>query len=227
MLLAMVSLRDEEYRRVLQNNEKNITNSTNLSCLLPVLRAKGLLTENEFRLLQEMPEYEVRRRSQLVQTLQSKGGGNALNLFIEALQEETEHLGHKNLAITLLGEISSIKHAKKPAPPAPPRKARASFSQSPQPFSTPQPVRRHMTLHVPPTKERPQSATEMDNEKIRLPVGTKPLQFFARAWRYLIRARVTPIPLRVISESSAGLQLPKNHTLWDYSPAGVSKSYIW
>ena len=162
----MVSLCDEEYRRVLQNNEKNITNSTNLSCLLPILRTKGLLTEDESRLLQEMPGYEVRRRSQLVQTLQSKGGGNALNLFIEALQEETEHLGHKNLAITLLGEIASIKHAKKPAPPAPPRKARASFSQAPQPFSTPQPVRRHTTMQMPPSKNRPQGATETDSPRI-------------------------------------------------------------
>ena len=168
----MVSLCDEEYRRVLQNNEKNITNSTNLSCLLPILRKKGLLTEDEFQLLQEMPAYEVRRRSQLVQTLQSKGGGNALNLFIEALQEETEHLGHKNLAITLLGEIASIKHAKKPAPPTLPRKARASFSQAPQPFSTPPPVRRHTTLQMPPSKDRPQSVTEIDSEKMRLPVGS-------------------------------------------------------
>ena len=169
----MVSLRNEEYRRVLQNNEKNITNSTNLSCLLPILRKKGLLTEDEFRLLQEMPGYEVRRRSQLVQILQSKGGGNALNLFIEALQEETEHLGHKHLAITLLGEITSIKHAKKPAPPAPPRKARTS-GQAPKPFIPHSPVRRHMSLQLSPSKDRPQSTAEIDIQKIRLPVGSLP-----------------------------------------------------
>ena len=166
----MVSLCNEEYRRVLQNNETNITSSTNLTCLLPILRAKGLLTGDEFRLLQEMPGYEVRRRSQLVQTLQSKGGGNAMNLFIEALQEETEHLGHKNLAITLLGEIASIKHAKKPAPPAPHRKARASLSHALKPLSTHPPVRRHQTLQIPPSKDRAQSTTEIDNQKTRLPV---------------------------------------------------------
>ena len=168
--------RDEDYRRILQNNEKNITRLTNLECLLPVLRTKWLLTENELRLLREMPQYEIHRTSKLVQILLTKGGRNAVDLFIEALQDEKEHIGHNELAKVLLQEVSIInrpKPAKKP-PPTLPRKAKLSQTQAPHQFSTPQPIRKQPLL--PPTKNRSASITELnaelDTHKAELLVST-------------------------------------------------------
>ena len=165
----MATLCDEDYRRILQNNEKKITNLTNLNCLLPLLRQKGLLTDNEFRLLKEMPPYEVRSGSKLVDILLGKGGGDALNLFIQALEEEDEHLGHKNLAIMLRleSETSNIKTrpAKKPPPPIPYRKSKVKHNQADvpaQPFTTPQPIRKRPLL-PPERSRRSQSVVEVDD----------------------------------------------------------------
>ena len=104
------SVSDEDNRCVLQSNETNIINLINLTLLLPVLRTKaGLLTEDELRLL-EIPSHGINRRAQLVQILLSKPRGEkTLNIFIEALQEEKEHIGHKNLALQLLAELSESK----------------------------------------------------------------------------------------------------------------------
>jgi len=104
------SVSDEDNRCVLQSNETNIINLINLTLLLPVLRTKaGLLTEDELRLL-EIPSRGINRKAQLVQILLSKPRGEkVLSLFIEALQEEKEHMGHKNLAFQLLTELSKSK----------------------------------------------------------------------------------------------------------------------
>ena len=164
-----MALCDESYQRVLRNNERKITDLTNLPCLLPILYAKGLLTEIERRTLQQMPEYEINRSARLVQILLSKGG-NAFPLFIEALQEESEHMGHKNLAVTLLedsksGTMKARTFGKKPPPAPPPRKGtRVSHTQAPQPHSTPQPVRKQ-PLVPPKTRSLSISGTS-DREKI-------------------------------------------------------------
>ena len=116
----------EEYQYVLRHNEKKIANLINPTCLLPMLRAKGLLTEDEFKLLQEIsPENRINRGAQLVQILLSKKGGNVLDVFIEALREEKEHVGHKSLAFELLAELS------KPKPPPPPSFSRPRASTLP------------------------------------------------------------------------------------------------
>ena len=164
----MATLCVEDYQRILLNNDKQIKNSVNLTCLLPILRTKGLLTDDEFRLLQEM-QYDTRKNVQLVRILQSKGGGNALQLFIEALQEEGEHMGHKHLAVTLLGEISAIKPrppavAKKPPPPTLPRKTKGTHTQ-PQPFSSPQAVKKQPLLPH-PVRKKSQSVTGLDEEPV-------------------------------------------------------------
>ena len=104
---------DEEHQySVLRSNEGKIANLINLTCLLPLLRTKGLLTDKEFKLLQEMsPENRINGGTRLVQILLSKKGGNVLDLFIEALREEghSEHVGHKSLAFELLAELSKPK----------------------------------------------------------------------------------------------------------------------
>lgn len=178
------NLSDEDYRQILQNNEKYITNSTNLSCLLPILRAKGLLTDGEFQLLQEMPPYKVRNRSQLVQILLGKGGGNALNLFIQALHEEKEHLGHKNLARALVGEVSNLKPKstkKAPAPPTTsPRTTRVSQTLPlDQPFSTSLPSKKCPPPL--PRKNRPISAMDVDGEKNKVLVRS-PVTFYIKQY---------------------------------------------
>lgn len=167
----MASLGVEDYRRILEKNEKTIKGSINLNCLLPKLRTKGLLTDDEYQLLLEIVTshpYETHNSSQrLFQILLTKGGGNALNLFIEALQEEDEHLGHKTLAIALLGEVSSVKpkHATKRPPPAVPARTktltRTNQNQDPQPFSTPQPVRKQPLL---PPSQRSRAVTMSDTK---------------------------------------------------------------
>ena len=114
---------DEDYRRVLRNNEKKITTLIDPNLLLPVLRANGLLTESEHQQLDEMPmlQNEANRRAQLFKILLDKREGiSVLNSFIKALQEEGEHMGHKSLAVQLLAELSNLK----PAPPPNPRKMR-------------------------------------------------------------------------------------------------------
>ena len=118
----MGTVNDEDYRRVLRNNEKKITKLINPNYLLPVLRANGLLTKSELQQLEDMPmlQNEANRKAQLFQILLGKEEGNTctLNSFIKALQEEGEHMGHKSLAIQLLSELSNLKTV----PPVPPRK---------------------------------------------------------------------------------------------------------
>ena len=115
----MATVNDEDYRRILRNNEKKITQLINPSYLLPVLRANGLLTESEHQQLKDMSmlQNEANRKAQLFQILLGRGEGNTLNLFIKALQAEREHVGHKSLAIQLLTELSNLKMV----PPVPPR----------------------------------------------------------------------------------------------------------
>ena len=103
MATSSDNLSDEDYHYVLRNNEKKIANLINPTCLVPVLLTKGLLIENELKLLQGIaPD---KRGAQLVQILLDKKGGNVLNLFIQALREEEEHIGHRNLAFKLLAEL--------------------------------------------------------------------------------------------------------------------------
>ena len=132
-----LELTDSEYRRVLQNCEREIAAQTNLSLLLPILRTKGLLIDEEFRTLTELPSYE--RGSLLVRILQKKGGEDAFNRFTTALKQETEHLGHKNLVGKLLKERDDII-AKRP-PPTLPRRRKTSQG----PF-TPPVTRRRTTM---------------------------------------------------------------------------------
>jgi len=108
------ALTDAEYRHLLQKCEREIAAQTNIPVILPMLRTKRLLVDEEFRALQELPSYE--RGSHLVQILQKKGGEDAFSLFIAALKQEGEHLGHKNLAGRLLKEKEEIISTRRPTP---------------------------------------------------------------------------------------------------------------
>jgi len=108
------ALTDAEYRHLLQRCEREIAAQTNMPLILPMLRARRLLVDEEFRALQELPSYE--RGSHLVQILQKKGGEDAFSLFIAALKQEGEHLGHKNLAGKLLKEKEETISKRPPIP---------------------------------------------------------------------------------------------------------------
>ena len=102
------ALSADQCQYVLQNSARDITNLSDISYLLPILCSKGLITERKFKSFEEMPPYE---RSQLFHNilLNSERKPSALQLFIEALQEEKYHVGHKLLASKLLEEVSKIK----------------------------------------------------------------------------------------------------------------------
>jgi len=137
--MTTIQLTDKEYRSLLQNCKREIAAQTNLPVLLPILSTKGLLIDEEFCTLNELPSYE--RGSHLVRILQKKGGEDAFARFIAALEQETEHLGHKNLVGKLLTERNDII-AKRP-PPVPRRR-----KTSQGPFTPPVARRVPMFPHV-------------------------------------------------------------------------------
>ena len=133
-----------QYYDVLRNNKNKIANLVNLTCLLPLIRAKGLLTESESKLLEEMsPETQHNRGAQLVQILlDKKGGRNVLDVFIEALHEEKEHVGHKCLAFKLLAELSKL-------PPPPSLSVRPRASTLPEISARSEVIGQHLPKHTP------------------------------------------------------------------------------
>ena len=98
----------DQCQYVLQNSARDIRNLTDISYLLPVLCSKGLITESKFKSFEEMPAHE---RSQLFHNIlaNSERKPSTFQLFVEALQEEKHHVGHKKLASKLLEEVSKIK----------------------------------------------------------------------------------------------------------------------
>jgi len=141
-------LSDSKYRRLLQNCEREIAVQTNMLVLLPILRAIGLLIDEEFRLLHELPSYK--KGSKLVEILQKKGAEGAFRRFIDALKQEKEHTGHENLVGKLQKEKENIL-SKRPQPPPRPT-ARRKASQGT--YTPPSPRRIPLT---PPVNNRSKS----------------------------------------------------------------------
>ena len=150
--MATVYVNDGEYKRVLRNNERKITELINPRYLLPVLRAHGLLTKSEHQQLEEMPmqQNEANKKARLFKILLGKQDENALNLFINALQEEGEHTGHKRLSVELLAELPNLE----PAPPLPPRKMRMHHAHT-----LPQSTAKSQAEYSPLTTTRPLSVS--------------------------------------------------------------------
>ena len=135
---------DSDLRDVLQNLKLDITLTVQLAYLLPFLRQKRLVTETEFQQLSsDGRELESEKNGKLIRIIVGKGE-NAFDLFVEALQEEQEHLGHGSLAKKLLHEQSRLKAESKPRPPEPlPRNkkpATSAPSVPPKPIAKPQQV---------------------------------------------------------------------------------------
>ena len=78
--------------------KSDITSTIQLTYLLPILLQKRLVTEAEFQQLSsEGRESDSEKNGKLIRIITGKGE-DAYDLFVEALQEEQEHLGHSSLA---------------------------------------------------------------------------------------------------------------------------------
>ena len=149
-LLARYSLKtmmalDAGSREILQNMQREIVITVDLTYLLPILRRKHLVTEIQFKQLsgdsrQWSPE---ERNENLIRIIMGKGV-NALDLFIEALKEEQEHLGHGSLAERLSHEqsrLKSVESSKSRPPETQPRTRKLAASAPavpPKPLAKPQ-----------------------------------------------------------------------------------------
>jgi len=81
----------------------------NLTALIPVLNKHNLLNlDDNYMLLNYLVPPMVRANLLVFQILPSKGSG-AFKKFILCLQEETEHIGHQELAKILTSPMKS-KH---------------------------------------------------------------------------------------------------------------------
>jgi len=137
---------DPSLRDILQNLQSDITLTIQLKYLLHYLRLKRLVTEAESQQLSnDGKETEAEKNGKLIRIIMGKGE-EAFDLFVEALQEETEHLGHNSLA-RKLQEEKKLQAGRagelKPRPPEPlPRRKVTSSAPipPPKPNSRPQQV---------------------------------------------------------------------------------------
>ena len=104
---------DAGLRNIFQSEQSDITLTIQLSHLLPFLRKMRLVTEPEFQQLSNEKESDSEKNGKLIRIIIGKGK-DAYDLFIEALQEEQEHLGHSSLAKKLLDEKRQLKAQSKP-----------------------------------------------------------------------------------------------------------------
>jgi len=75
--------------------ENELVTTLNLACLLPHLKKRKLLTDNDADLLSK-PEPTRQDTVKFLSILKTKGR-LAFSLFTDALHDETEHLGHSEL----------------------------------------------------------------------------------------------------------------------------------
>ena len=78
----------------------SILEMINLQALIPYLISHGLLTEHEKQLLRNNDHTEHQRKQELISIIQSKGS-EGCRIFLAAVSEEPEHLGHREIAATL------------------------------------------------------------------------------------------------------------------------------
>ena len=96
---------DAELREILQRMETDLKLTIQLDTLLPILCKKHLVTQAEHQRLSSDKDSGAEKNGKLVRIIQGKGE-NAFDLFVEALREEKEHLGHASLAQKLSQERS-------------------------------------------------------------------------------------------------------------------------
>ena len=117
---------DPNLRKILQKRQNDIASSVQLQHLLPILRDKGLVTDPEFESLSmTTAESSYDKNKRLVSIILQKGK-KAFDLFVKALQNEKDHIGHKSLADTLVAARKELR----PRVPPRPRTQRNSTGES-------------------------------------------------------------------------------------------------
>ena len=124
---------DAELREILQGLQSDMEITIQLTHLLPILSAKRLVTQSEFQeLSNDGKETDLEKNRKLIRIIIGKGE-KAFDLFIEALQEEREHLGHDSLAKKLMEKRRSKAKSKPRAPEPLPRSKPTSVAPTPPP----------------------------------------------------------------------------------------------
>ena len=95
-----VHLFTTDLKAALDNHMPSIVEKINLQALIPYLISHGLLTEHERQLLRNSYLTECQRKQELISIIQSKGP-EGCRMFLEAVSQEPEHLGHREI-VTIL-----------------------------------------------------------------------------------------------------------------------------
>ena len=135
---------DADLRDILQGLQSELALTIQLNALLPILRSKRLVTQSESQQLSsDGKESDLEKNRKLIRIIIGKGE-KAYDLFVEALQEEQDHLGHESLAKKLIDEKKRLKAKSKPRAPEPlPRNKPATSAAPippPKPIAKPQQV---------------------------------------------------------------------------------------
>ena len=100
---------DYYHENILSDNYEGIKKSINLSYLLPCLSRRKLLTLNETDQLQNSNKSSIEKNCEFYHILKTKGC-RAFALFLEALEEEKHHKGHRSLW-TKLSQADAMQHS--------------------------------------------------------------------------------------------------------------------
>jgi len=91
---------EPRHDKILTDLSDVITKTLNLFCLLPHLKSRKLVTEKEEQQLSNSTKTDKEKNTECLRILRTKGH-RAFLLFVEALNNEKEHLGHEDLVIKL------------------------------------------------------------------------------------------------------------------------------
>ena len=89
-----------DLKATLDNHMPSVLEKINLQALIPYLISHGLLTEHERQLLRNNYLTEHQRKQELISIIQSKGS-EGCRMFLAAVSEEPEHLGHREIVAIL------------------------------------------------------------------------------------------------------------------------------
>ena len=115
--------------QVLQTSQEDAIKCIQLGYLLPELCKRKLLTDSELRQFSDekriTDESNLESNRALMRLVEAKGGEKSFDLFVQALEAETQHPGHERLAKILRKEKAALKsrvitHSNK-APISPPK----------------------------------------------------------------------------------------------------------
>ena len=96
ILLLYTYTAESDLKAALDDHTPSVLEKINLQALIPYLISHGLLTEHERQLLRNNYLTEHQRKQELISIVQSKGS-EGYRMFLAAVSEEPEHLGHREI----------------------------------------------------------------------------------------------------------------------------------